>query len=191
MVNRKKTEVHQKATILVDIDGVLNAFHAPNILPSHQYVARAGKYTVVLDRRHPEWMRELEQFADMRWATMWMAAAGPLFGKVADIGQDWPFLDFDKHNGALPWHAFKAARTGEGVGNYKRALIEAVAEDGQPLVWIDDDMTDAQIDWATKRSRAGFPTLFIRPSAREGLTRAQFELVLSFAQHFALAEVAA
>lgn len=191
MTRRKNILAPTRATILVDIDGVLNAWEAPKILPKHNHLARAGKYTVVLDHRHPLWMRQLAEVADMMWASMWQAHAGPVFGAVADIGHDWPFLDFDAHQAALPWHMVKQGRTGNGVGNYKRALIEALAEDGRPLVWIDDDMQDSQIEWAAKRDAAGMPTLFVRPDPSLGLTYAEFRSVRAFAERFAVTEVAA
>lgn len=190
MTRRKQITPPTRATVLVDIDGVLNAFAARGPLPVTHRIVQAGKYAVVLDNRHPGWMRELAEVADLRWASMWQRQAGPVFGAIADIGVDWPFLDFDKHNAALPWHAFKQARTGAGVGSYKFPLIEALAEDGQPLVWIDDDMTLDQMAWARKRSACGLPTLFIRPEPQQGLTLEQFENVLGFAQRFVLEEVA-
>jgi hypothetical protein len=95
-------------------------------------------------------------------------------------------MDFDATWAEMPLHAIKAQRTGRGVGSYKWPTIEALAEDGRPLVWIDDDMTDWQMAWARKRSAAGMPTLFVRPEPQQGFTWQQFEDVLAFAQRFAL-----
>ena len=169
--------------VLIDIDGVLNAFRAPThrigqqllASNSHQRVDVAGRYTVVLDKRHPEWMRELEKRGDVRWATMWMHNAAPVFGAVAGIGQDWDFIDFVEHNNYAP-----RARTGAGVVNYKWQGILATVGEDQPLVYVDDDMQPAHHDWAAMRNEAGIPTLFIQPDPKDGLTRKQFDRVVAF-----------
>ena len=99
---------------------MLNAFDARR-LGRHQHKAQAGAYVVVLDRRHPRWFRTLAEYAELRWATMWQAHAAPLFGAVADIGTDWPYLDFDG-----VWLHRTVGRTGVGVGGYKWPLIDHV-----------------------------------------------------------------
>ena len=107
--------------VLVDIDGVLNAFRAyyPN---RHQRLAVAGCYRVLLDTRHRGWFDVLGQYAELRWATMWQADAGPVFGRVAGLGTDWDYLDFDS-----AWRTVRGQRTGVGVGGYKWPVIEALA----------------------------------------------------------------
>lgn len=172
-----------KPLFILDIDGVVNAFRAPTYQigrqlfasNAHQRIAQAGKYTVVLDKRHPEWMRELEARTDPIWGTMWMQNAAPVFGAVAGIGRDWDFIDFAEHNNYAP-----RARTGNGVVNYKWAGILATVGEDQPLVYVDDDMQPAHHDWAAMRNEAGIPTLFIQPDPKDGLTRAQFDRIVAF-----------
>jgi hypothetical protein len=160
--------------LLIDIDGVLNAFDARR-LDRHQHQAQAGAYVVVLDRRHPAWFRTLAEHAELRWATMWQAQAASIFGSVADIGTDWPYLDFDS-----VWMHRTVGRTGVGVGGYKWPLIEQCGESGRPLVWIDDDMTDRHIAWAQRRDAEGIPTMFIRPDPARGFTEDEYAAVLGF-----------
>jgi hypothetical protein len=160
--------------VLVDIDGVLNAFNARWLSVDH-HVAQAGAYGVVLDRRHPGWFRALADYAELRWATMWQAQAAPQFGRVAGIGTDWDFLDFDS-----VWERRTVGRTGVGVGGYKWPLIIECGEADRALVWIDDDLTDQHLDWADDRAASGRPTLFVRPDPAKGFTEDQFDLVLEF-----------
>jgi hypothetical protein len=160
--------------VLVDIDGVLNVFNA-RWLGRHQFLARAGAYTVVLDRRHPGWFRTLAEHAELRWATMWQAEAATIFGRVANIGTDWGYLDFDS-----VWMRRTVGRTGVGVGGYKWPLIEQCGQSSRPLIWIDDDMTDRHLAWAERRAAAGDPTLFIRTDPSSGFTKKQFQTVLQF-----------
>jgi hypothetical protein len=161
--------------LLVDIDGVLNAFDAWR-LTRHQFRARAGMYTVVLDRRHPKWFAELAEHAELRWATMWQAEAARVFGAAAGLGTDWDYLDFDS-----VWNGQRmVGRTGVGVGGYKWPLIEQCGAEDRPLVWIDDDMTDEHMAWARRRDALGQPTLFVCPDPAWGLTKDQFRLVLDF-----------
>lgn len=170
--------------VLVDIDGVLNAFASGGV-GEHQRVARAGGYRVVLDRRHPGWFDVLADHAELWWATMWQAHAGPVFGAVAGLGHDWPHLDFDgAYVGANP----SAQRTGHGVGGYKWPRILEMGETRRPMVWIDDDMDDDHLAWAAERDGAGCPTLFIRPDPAEGFTFDQFLDVLAFVRRSACAK---
>ena len=166
----------QQPLVLVDIDGVLNAFAARGTAP-HRRSARAGGMPVVLDRRHPHWFERLETYAELRWASMWQAHAAPVFGSTAGIGTHWDFLDFDA---SWAWTPSQVGRTGDGVGAYKWWEILRCSRGGRPLVWIDDDMTDDHLAWAEQRATAGTPTLFLRPDPREGFTESQFEQVLTF-----------
>ena len=167
--------------VLVDIDGVLNAFHSDGH-GTHQRVAVAGGYRVVLDTRHPGWFDALAEVAELRWATMWQAHAGPVFGAVAGLGHDWPHLDFD---GAYAAGSRYAHRTGTGVGGYKWPRILEAADTGRAMVWIDDDMIDAQLAWAAARHAGGAPTLFVRPDPADGFTEAEYAEVLAFAREHA------
>ena len=156
------TGTDQRPLVLVDIDGVLNAFEARR-LTTHQRVAVADRYRVVLDGRHPGWFDVLGDYAELCWATMWQAKAGPVFGRVAGLGTDWEYLDFDS-----AWNTGSARRTGHGVGGYKWPMIEPLGDGARPLVWIDDDMTDEQLEWArvTERRRSAHTLRPTRPGGR-------------------------
>jgi hypothetical protein len=173
--------------VLVDIDGVVNAFGARKVL-AHQRAVRIGQYRIVLDTRHPEWFAELAKEAELRWATMWQAGAARQFSPVAGFGADWDFLGFDAWYAGQPMHVIRQARnmTGTGVGSYKWPMILEAGEAARPMVWIDDDMTDEQIIWAIERSQRVAPTLFIRPDPEHGFTVAQYKRVLNFVQTYTM-----
>ena len=160
-----------------------NAFAAPThrigrehfASNAHQRLATAGRYTVILDRRHPEWMRELEMRGEVRWATMWQAMAATEFAPVCGFGQTWDFIDFDAHHDASLY-----SRIGRGVVNYKWKGVLATVGETQPLVYVDDDMEPWHHEWAAMRNEAGIPTLFIQPNPTHGLTRRQYERILEF-----------
>jgi len=160
--------------ILVDIDGVANAFQARIPLAGHMRFDKAGRYTVVLDKRHPAWFAELEARAEMCWATMWQAKASHQFAPVCGFGHDWEYVDFDA------FQREQGARTGAGVVGYKWPGLMAVIGQNQPVVYIDDDMTSEHHAWAARRNARGIPTLFIQPSPEHGYTRRQHEQVLAF-----------
>lgn len=167
----------QKPLLLMDIDGVLNAFSAKDHTVYRQ--DRALGFWLMLHRSHPEWVAELEAEFEVMWATMWQDQS-PAFAERAGFGHDWEYIDFDHY-----WNAEQrkpGLRTGNGVGNYKHAGIVATLAD-RPGAWIDDDMTPQQIRWASSRSQWGTPTLFIQPAASHGMLRKHVDLLLEFASN--------
>lgn len=166
-----------KPLLLLDIDGVLNAFAARR--PDARYRrAEAEGYQLVLHVDHPQWIAQLEAVFAIVWATMWQDKAHS-FGRVAGFGTAWDYLDFDAHV------ADKAGRlrqmTGVRVGGYKWPAVLDVAAQGQPFVWIDDDLEDWQLSWAESRARSGSATLFLRPDSWIGMTREHVDAMLDFA----------
>lgn len=169
---------------LIDIDGVANAFGARMPYARHHHGRVAGKYYVIIDDRHPEWMAEIEERAEMRWATMWEQFAAIDFAPVAGFGRHWDYVDFTKH------HEIRgASRSGMGVVHYKWAGILEVAGD-RPLVYVDDDMAREHHAWARRRDAAGIPTLFVQPDPRTGYTRGHHDAVTAFLDRVALSRAA-
>ena len=148
--------------VLVDIDGVLNAFEARRAT-THQRLAVAGRYRVVLDDRHPGWFDILGEYAELRWATMWQADAGRVFGRVAGLGTDWDHLDFDS-----AWNTGSARRTGHGVGGYKWPMIEPLG-DGDAAAGLDrrrHDRRAARVGAGPERRRSAHAVRPARPGGR-------------------------
>lgn len=181
----------QRPLLLVDIDGVLNIFDGWRqaswtdgrgrarrglVAPDHLRESEAAGYRLLLNPEHPEMFAMLERVFEVHWATMWTDRAW-MFGEAAGFGRDWPFIEFDDFRISSTLRRF---RIGAGVGDYKHPGIVAALGD-RPGIWVDDDMSDRQLEWARERDVAGIPTLFIRPDPARGFTREDFERVLSFA----------
>ena len=126
--------------VLVDIDGVLNAFDAH---AGHRPTSASPS---------PAATGSSSMIAIPAGSTSWPSTPTPLghdvagrcrpvFGRVAGLGTDW---DLPRLRLA-PGTPVSARRTGDGVGGYKWPMIEPLGDGDRPLVWIDDDMTDDQL----------------------------------------------
>ena len=111
------------------------------------------------------------------WATMWQSSAW-MFGEKAGFGEDWDYIDFDSYRTDY-LYGEPQQRIGNGVGNYKHPGIVDILAD-RPGIWVDDDMTPAQVEWAQMRTEAGIPTLFIQPDPEFGMTWEHVEQIVEF-----------
>jgi hypothetical protein len=174
--------------LLLDVDGVLNAFDAWELIDPDQPLRRgnvrapqgwrhadADGYQLLLHPDHPEWVAQLATQFDMVWATMWQERAPVALAPVVGFGADWPWIDFAAHHDHVT-----AQRTGIGIGSYKFPGVVATVGD-RPMVWIDDDLEPAIYEWAAERDESGIPTLLVQPFPDEGWTRAELDAVLAFA----------
>jgi hypothetical protein len=174
--------------LLLDVDGVLNAFGAwtriderlplrgDNVrAPEGFRSQRVDGYHLLLNPEHASWVSELAQRFDMVWATMWQDRAPSVLAPAVGFGADWPFIDFTRFQSHRT-----TQRTGLGVGGYKfPGVVATVGE--RPMVWIDDDLEPAIYEWAAERDSSGVPTLLVQPFPDEGWTRAELDAVLAFA----------
>jgi hypothetical protein len=174
--------------LLLDVDGVLNAFGAWELIdpgqpmrrgnvraPSRWHHARADGYQLLLRPEHRDWVARLEQRFEMVWATMWQERAVVALAPVVGFGADWAWIDFTAHQDHIT-----GQRTGVGIGSYKFPGVVATVGD-RPMVWVDDDLEPAIYEWAARRDESGIPTLLVQPSPEEGWTRAELDAVLAFA----------
>lgn len=174
--------------LFLDVDGVLNAFGAWQVVdsrwplsrrnvraPDGYRPARADGYELLLVPEHADWVASLAGRFEMVWATMWQDRAPVALAPVVGFGADWPWVDFAAHQGRV-----SSQRTGVGVGSYKFPGVVATAGE-RPMVWIDDDLEPGIYDWAAERDAGGIPTLLVQPSPAEGWTRAEYDAVLAFA----------
>lgn len=160
---------NDKPLLLLDIDGVLNSFGDDDGSP-HHFPARLAHYSLRLDRRHPIWLKDLEQHYEIIWATMWQEDAAVKFAPLLGYGAHLPYIDFDIH---LP-------RLTGGVGGYKLPGVKATVKD-RPCLWIDDDgYTNSIQSWAKKRNRI-IPTKIVSPDPKHGMTKIEYRQMLSFA----------
>lgn len=177
---------NDKPLLLLDIDGVLNAYGrtyldadaAERQHDDKYYQAVAEGYLLFLHKNHAEYVEELESRFEVMWATMWQWRA-PRFGEVAGYGQSWDFINFDLIRGRTA-QSREIGMRGAGVGSYKWPGVLHTAAD-RPFVWIDDDLEPWQHAWAEERHRAGTGTLFIQPNIWEGLTREHVNTAVNFA----------
>lgn len=174
--------------LLLDVDGVLNAFGAWALVddslpmrrdnvraPDGWHSRRVDGYHLLLNPEHAAWVAMLSERFDMVWATMWQDRAPAALAPEIGFGADWPYIDFRHHQGYGT-----TQRTGLGVGGYKFPGVVATIGD-RPMVWIDDDLEPAIYEWAAQRDSDGIPTLLVQPSPAEGWTRAELDAVIAFA----------
>lgn len=187
------TEPASRPLLLMDVDGVLNAFGAwdrllagldptgdedgPTLRP-----ARADGYHLLINRDHARWLARLESLFEIVWATMWQERAPAAFAPHLGIGDTWPWIDFSHYA-----TSDVKGRTGAGVAGYKfPGVLATVGE--RPAVWVDDDLDPFHHEWAEARTAAGIPTLVVQPFPDTGWTRAEFEQVLAFGQSLSESE---
>lgn len=177
--------------ILMDIDGVANAFGAwRNVQddtarrgyrteqPSTGFTyARSGGYSLLIPSDYPEHFEALMDLGDVMHATMWMDKADE-FAAAAGLPLGLPFIDFDAHKRPddMPFHG----RIGTGVAQYKQPGIAATAGD-RPVVWVDDDLVIENWLWAENRNERGFPTLLIQPDPAVGFTAEHLQEIRDWA----------
>ena len=189
--------------VLVDIDGVLNAFAgwvtqrdpaivnqigfdpAPQtVAPEGYRAAAAAGFSLLLHEEHGDWLADVENAgAQMMWSTMWVENAQTHFAPVAGFGHHWDFIDFHAHHSKSGWG--NAGMTGNGVGGYKHPGIDETAGT-RPVVVIDDDLTEINYRWAERRNGLGWPTLLIQPDPAVGLTREEADQILAFVREYSL-----
>lgn len=173
--------MNQLPLLLIDVDGVTNLFGAwlpGRRAPKHLNEAQAAGYRLLLNPEHPQWFAELEPHFEQVHATMWQGLVYE-YADVADYGHDWDYIDFDFHQNS----GGTDLRTGMGVTSYKWPGLMATMGN-RPTVYVDDDLTEDQLEWAERRNAAGIPTLFIQPHPSTGMTREHFEQIKQFASMF-------
>jgi hypothetical protein len=146
--------------LLLDVDGVLMPLggSVPRGFTRH----RTDHYDVVISELHGVWLRSLTPLFELMWVTTWGASASEVFGTLLDL----PDM------GAL------ALGDMPREGTRKLTSVAAFVSD-RPLAWVDDELYDDAIGWASKRAA---PTLLVRTSPMVGMREADVESLREFGE---------
>ncbi|MGR8008332.1 HAD domain-containing protein [Streptomyces hypolithicus] len=155
--------------LLLDVDGVLIPFpEAGGTTPAthaRHDVVPAGRsadnpVTVWLDPAHGRLLMEVIRTGLVTpvWCTSWRQDATTLIGPLLDL-PTWPYVD-------LPRPQITTSHPNGYL--WKRDHVDTWLGEA-PAIWIDDDFTSLDHDWATERTTRGVATLLIQPDPRAGL----------------------
>ena len=146
--------------LLLDVDGVLSPTGVA-VPPGFERRSTA-EYSVVIRGEHRDWLGELAGGFELVWTTTWGEAANRVYGELLGL----PRLPVVRL-GQLP-----------RSGTRKLAAVQRYVGE-RPLAWVDDELYDDADEWARVRPA---PTLLVRTRATIGLTRADVDRLLAFAQ---------
>ncbi|MFD8383853.1 HAD domain-containing protein [Streptomyces sp. NPDC059679] len=155
--------------LLLDIDGVLIPFpDADGSTPAthaHHDVVPTGRsvdnpVTIWLNPAHGPMLIDVISAGLVTpvWCTSWRQDATTLIGPLLDLP---PLLHVD-----LPRPQITTSHPNGYL--WKRDHVDAWLGDA-PAVWIDDDFTSLDHEWAAERTTRGAATLLIQPGPRAGL----------------------
>ncbi len=148
---------------LLDVDGVLNPFAAPDAPPGYQeHEFFAGEEPVRLCPAHGPWLRELAARFELVWATAWEDEANRLLAPLLQLPD-------------LPVIAFPPAP----FGDLDKLPAVAAFAGQRPLAWIDDALSPEAYEWAANRPAR---TLLLSANPAEGLTRRLIDRSLRWAE---------
>jgi hypothetical protein len=137
--------------LLVDVDGVLNPWHAIECPPGFREYSFAPGERVRLSVYHGELLRSLADSFVLVWATAWEHRANRFICPVIAL-PELPVIEFPVTG---PDYLFRKLP----------AVIDSVGD--RPCAWIDDEHHPAHHSWARDR---GVPTLIVDIDPAVGLT---------------------
>jgi HAD domain in Swiss Army Knife RNA repair proteins len=168
-----------KPLLMVDIDGVISLFgapeHAAGFTPRSD---RAGGSPAAQGSFHsidgiPHFLSStaaahllaLAEDFDLVWASGWEERAEEHLPRLLGLPAGLPFLRFQR-------------APGRGNAHWKLQAIDAFAG-VRPLAWIDDAFNEACHEWASERPA---PTLLVRTEPKDGLTAREAQLLTAWAR---------
>lgn len=170
--NRRVKRAQQKSEnlpiLFVDVDGVISLFgFNPSDPPPGTFHSVDG----VLHCIGSEAARRLAALAgrfELVWATGWEEKANEYLVHLLQLESELPTLSFD-------------GRAVFGSSHWKVEAIDDYAR-GRAAAWIDDNLDERAEAWARGRAE---PTLLVRTESADGITDAQVEQLLRWADEVA------
>ncbi len=179
--------MNDKPILLLDIDGVINAFD-----PTRPHVTRkvGGRwtkngsftpYTLRFDNEVVEMIDALSEHFEIHWATMWNGRANHQVAPVLGI-EGFPVMTCSHEAG------YDAAiarglrpRTVRFLWYAKTPLIPSYVK-GRPFAWVDDDHTFEDKIYLRKHEAITAPFLLHKTDAKTGLTWADVADLITWAE---------
>lgn len=161
-----------KPLILLDVDGVLNAFTKPGPhWQEHRAAAGSGSFRVILNPDHGPMLLTLaaETGAELVWATTWEHDANLSIGPLIGLPE-------------LPVIEVSAGTEVPGVLWKTPAVAEYVQ--GRPFVWFDDDLNRADRGYLKRHEGVG-DFLIVDVGPRKGLTGRHLEMAADWLSNLA------
>jgi hypothetical protein len=155
-----------KPLMLLDVDGVLNAFDGTRNIPAGYQKTVCNGYTIKWRPEVAARLRDLHdsEAVEIRWLTTWADEANAWISPALDL----PILTVA---GQVPFR--------EKNGWWKLVVVRdlAVAEPTTPIVWVDDDIKGDRDAMAWLRTPAADNVLAICPAVNVGLTDVDLDLI--------------
>lgn len=183
-----------KPLLLVDVDGVINAFdlYGVNQEEEFNFVADGYVISVPKDVRY-RFVRLTEVFEPV-WCTTWCHRAGTLLSPELGFGADWDVVDFNNaasFNGQPVLNQFvdqfrDRVSPGRVIRNPLSWKLHPVdswlkfhGHENRAMAWVDDDFGHDAIAWAEHRNETA-PTRLAHCDPNRGLTRSMYEKLMSW-----------
>ena len=153
--------------LFLDVDGVISLFgFAPDAGPLPGPLHWIDGVAHCIPEDLGERLVRLAEGFELVWATGWEERANEHLPFILKLPfRDLPCLTFD-------------GRAVFGTAHWKVKAIDEYAGE-RPAAWVDDNLNEECFAWAERRAA---PTLLVETSAAEGLTDAQVERLLAWAE---------
>jgi len=163
----------QKPLLLVDVDGVISLFAAPEGAPVGVRPVEGSFHSIdgiphFLSSTAARHLLELATVYDLVWASGWEEKADEHLPYLLGLPPRLPFIRFPA----------RVRGTRADNAHWKLQAIDAYAGP-RALAWVDDALNDACHEWAGGREA---PTLLVQTSPELGLTRRETSTLRAWAR---------
>jgi len=157
-----------KPLLFVDVDGVISLFGFFSDARPAGHFEMVDGIAHYLSATAGEHLRRLAEGFEPVWCTGWEEKANEYLPHALGLPGPYPFLTFERDVGRTRAH-------------WKLDAIEAHAGE-RPLAWIDDAHGEACEAWAAGRAATGVPTLLVTTAPATGMTDADVDELLGWAE---------